>query len=215
LLLHGLSAPWQGSQRLTQAIATSLMLAFGSGSFALLLALLRSFSRNDNRIMRFLDFGLLVMPIMVITTGLFLLALRLNIAFKITGLLIIWLNGLMAMPLIVSPLASRVKVFRARYDHLALSLDMSSWAQFRLIYWPALRATLPWCLTLAIVLSVGDLGIAALIGSAQFVTLPILIYQAMGSYQMVLASQLTLVLLLICGALLVAAEWFSERNRHA
>jgi len=215
LLLHGLSAPWQGSQRLTQAIVTSLMLAFGSGSFALLLALLRSFSRNDNRIMRFLDFGLLVMPIMVITTGLFLLALRLNIAFKITGLLIIWLNGLMAMPLIVSPLASRVKVFRARYDHLALSLDMSSWAQFRLIYWPALRATLPWCLTLAIVLSVGDLGIAALIGSAQFVTLPILIYQAMGSYQMVLASQLTLVLLLICGALLVAAEWFSERNRHA
>ena len=69
---------------------------------------------------------------------------------------------------------------------------------------------------LAMVLSVGDLGVAALIGSAQFVTLPILIYQAMGSYQMVLASQLTLLLLLMCAIFLAIAEWFGDRTlrRH-
>jgi thiamine transport system permease protein len=38
----------------------------------------------------------------------------------------------------------------------------------------------------------------------------------MGSYQMVLASQLTLLLLLMCAIFLAIAEWFGDRTlrRH-
>lgn len=215
LILHALSQPFSGSTRLWLAIKTSLVIALGSSFVAVLLALLRSLNKRQGRMSRFLDFGLLVLPMMVITTGLFLLALRFGMAFKITYGLIIWLNGLMAMPLILGPMQSRIASYRAQYQRLFASLDFSLWAQLRWVYFPAVVHVLPWSITLAIVLSLGDLGVAALLGSAQFVTLPILIYQAMGSYQMVLASQLTLILLLVCFILLLMAEWLGDRSRYA
>ena len=213
LALHSLTQPWAGSQRIGEAISTSLLLAVGSGLFATLLALCRSLDVAQSRFVRIVDYGLMILPIMVISTGLFLLALRLQIAFKITVFLIIWLNGLMAMPLILGPLTSRVAAFRKSYERLSQTLALTSWQQFKFVYLPALVRVLPWSFVLAMVLSVGDLGVAALLGSAQFVTIPILIYQAMGSYQMVLASQLTLLLLFICSGLLIVAEWFGERSK--
>ncbi|WP_196158421.1 ABC transporter permease subunit [Reinekea sp. G2M2-21] len=216
LLAHAFSAPFTGSERLWRGIITSLLLALGSGLFATLLATLRSLDTSQHRLLRFLDFGLMVLPVMVISTGLFLFALKLNIAFKATIPLIIWLNGLMAMPIVLGPLTSRVQAYRESYSRLADTLAMSDWSKVRYVYLPAAAHLLPWSLMLAMVLSVGDLGVAALIGSAQFVTLPILIYQAMGSYQMVLASQLTLLLLLMCVIFLLIAEWFGDRTlrRH-
>ncbi len=206
---------WQGSSRLGIAMWTSFKIAVGSSIVAVSLALLRSLDASPGRLSRFLDFGLLVLPIMVITTGLFLLALRFNVAFKVTTFLIIWLNGLMAMPLIVSPLSSRIRSYRARYQPLAQSLGLSSFKVFQLVYWPAIASVIPWCFMFSMVFSVGDLGIAAMLGSAQFVTLPILIYQAMGSYQMVLASQLTVLLLLICCVCLLLAEWLGDKKNNA
>lgn len=210
-----LSQPFAGSDRLAQALMTSLWLAAGSGLLATLLAVLRSFSDRGGRLTRFLDFGLLVLPIMVISTGLLLLALRLQIAFKVTYILIIWLNALMAMPLILAPLQTQIRLFHDRYERLSASLGLSARDRFRLLVLPAVAPLLPWAIVLSMVLSIGDLGVAALLGSAQFVTLPILIYQAMGSYQLVLASQLTLLLLLMCAALLLAAEWIGGRLRYA
>ncbi|MEJ2043005.1 MAG: hypothetical protein P8X74_01960 [Reinekea sp.] len=215
LISAALMNQWQGSSRLVIALWTSFKIAVGSSLVATLLALLRALDEQPGRLRRMLDFGLLVLPIMVIATGLLLLALRLNIAFKITSWMIIWLNGLMALPLILGPLSSRIRSYRAYYQPLAQSLGMSGWHSLRCIYWPAVEHIIPWCFTFSIVLSIGDLGIAAMLGSAQFVTLPILIYQAMGSYQMVLASQLTVILLGICCVCLMLAEWLGEKNTHA
>jgi thiamine transport system permease protein len=214
LVLKAISVPFTGSDRLFEAVATSLVLAVGSGILAVCLALMRSLDRTQSRATRFIDFGLLVLPIMVISTGLFLLALKLGIAFKITSILIIWLNGLLAMPLILGPMQSRIRSNRVHYNRLFMTLGFTEYQQFRWVYLPAVVPVLPWSIMLAMVLSVGDLGVAALVGSAQFVTLPILIYQAMGSYQMVLASQLTVILLVICCSLLVVAEWLGDRNQH-
>lgn len=214
LFRSSFSTPFVVPSRLAEAMQTSLLLATGSGVLATLLAVFRSLHSTETRLTRMLDFGLLVLPTMVITTGLFLLSLRFGIAFKITHGLIIWLNGLMAMPLILSPLKARVEVYRAQYSRLIAVLNMTPWQSFRFIYWPAIRSILPWAVSLSMVLSVGDLGVAVLLGSAQFVTLPILIFQAMGSYQMLLASQLTLLLLAICVALLLLAEWLGGRT-HA
>jgi thiamine transport system permease protein len=215
LIIKAISVPFDGSDRLFEAILTSLTLAVGSGVLAVCLALLRSLDRTQSRATRFIDFGLLVLPIMAISTGLFLLALRLGIAFKITSILIIWLNGLMAMPLVLGPMQSRIRSNRSHYNRLTTTLGFTEFQQFKWVYLPAVLPILPWSIMLAMVLSVGDLGVAALVGSAQFVTLPILIYQAMGSYQMVLASQLTVILLVICSILLVVAEWLGDRSQHA
>ncbi len=215
LITQAFSMSWIGSDRLGIAIFTSVKLAFFSSVFALALALSRSLSLDDRRLVRILDFGLLVMPIMVVTTGLFLLALKFELAFKLTELLIVLINGLMAMPILVFPLQSRITVFRSRYERVAMVLGMDQMTQWQYIYWPALKTILPWSFALSAVLSIGDMGIAALIGSANFVTLPLLIYQAMGSYQMVLASQLTLLLLAFCFLILLFAEGLGSRSKHA
>lgn len=214
LTLRAFDQAWVWPTRLGSALITSLQIGIGSALVALCLAMCRALNPRQTRFARVLDFGLMVSPLMVVTTGLFLLALKLNIAFQITQGLIILLNGLMAMPLILSPLQSRVNASRRRYSKLSDSLVLTPWAIWRLVLWPSMSPVLPWLFCLALVLSIGDLGVAALIGSAQFVTLPILIYQAMGSYQMVLASQLTLFMLGLCGGLLVIAELLSTR-RHS
>lgn len=212
LVLRALTAPWVWPARLFDALTTSMLIGLGSAVLAIGLACARALNPNNSRRARVLDFGLLVSPLMVISTGLFLVALKLGIAFKITFWLIIILNALMAMPLILSPLQARIKSQRQRYEALSHTLNFREKDQWCWIYWPAIRPLLPWLFGLSMVLSLGDLGVAALIGSAQFVTLPILIFQAMGSYQLTLAYQLTLLLLMLCTVILALAEYLSDRR---
>ena len=207
------SVGWIGSTRLFEAMLTSLLIAIFSALLSILLALGRAFS-SQNRFTQLIDFGLLILPVMVVITGLFLLALRLGIAFRVTHVLIVWVNSLMAMPLIIPALRNRIESYKNRYSPLCDVLGMPSGTQLRLVYWPAIRSILPWSFALSVVLSVGDLGVGVMVGSASFITLPILIYQAIGSYQMVLASQLTLLLLLLCALILFIAEWTGEKQAH-
>lgn len=213
LLIRAIGSEFSGSGRLFEATSTSLLIGLSSATLAILFAVIRALSRTVSRWARFLDFGLLILPMMVITTGLFLVALRYGIAFKVTFVLIVWLNALMAMPLILNPIQQRIRRARQKYDRLVSVLHMNAWQRWRIVYWPAVAPVFPWAFALSLVLSLGDLGVAALVGSAQFVTLPILIYQAMGSYQMVLASQLTVLLLIMCSAVLLVSEWAGERKR--
>jgi len=111
---------------------------------------------------RWLNFGVLVIPAMVLTTGLFLLCLRLGWAKQATWPLIIWINALMAMPLIIQPLRARALAAHQQYQRLTLVLGMSTVGAVRLIYWPLLRPVVLWALALAAVLSLGDMGVAAL-----------------------------------------------------
>jgi hypothetical protein len=63
-------------------------------------------------------------------------------------------------------------------------------------------------------LSTGDLGVIALFGSQQTTTLPLLLYQRLGAYQMNEAAVTALILLLLCLSLFVAIERvFGGRQR--
>lgn len=215
LFHQALAHSWQPISGLSAALQLSALLALGSASLTLLLAVSAGLASGQHRVMSLVDLSLLVAPLMVIATGLLLLALRFEVAFAVTHLLVIWLHSLMALPL-VSPLARQRLVFaRAQTNDLAMALAMPWWTRFRYLYLPALAPVLPWILAMSLVLSLGDLGIVTLVGSGEFITLPMLIYQAMGSYQMALAVQLSLLLLALCAAILIAAEWFGERARVA
>lgn len=213
LLQRALTADWNLPTRFLEAISTSLVIGFFSALTCLSIATMKALdSARKSVIDHTLDYGLLIVPTMVVATGLFLLALVLGIAFQLTYLLIIWLNALMAMPLLVPIIHQRIATMQIKYQCLLQLYDMKFLHRWQFIYWPAIRPVVPWCFSLAMMLSIGDLGIAALVGSADFVTLPILIYQAMGSYQMALAMQLTLILLAISALLLVLGEWIGDKR---
>lgn len=207
LLGRALRADWYWSARLLPALQTSLGIAFFSALCAVALALTRCMPVRGKDRSRWLNFGVLVIPAMVLTTGLFLLCLRLGWAKQATWPLIIWINALMAMPLIIQPLRARALAAQQQYQRLTRVLGLSTVTAVRLIYWPLLRPVVLWALALAAVLSLGDMGVAALVGQVDFITLPLLIYQSMGSYQMTLAAQLMMLLLVLCAALLLLAEW--------
>lgn len=206
---------WQRPEMLNEAVTTSLGIAGFSAIVAVLLALSRCVSADSARRRSvWLDFGVLVMPAMVLTTGLFLLCLRLGWARQATWPLIIWINALMAMPLILQPIKARTASARNQYQRLTRVLGLTRWAALRFIYWPVLWPVLVWALALSAVLSLGDMGVAALVGQLDFVTLPLMIFRAMGSYQMGLAAQLMVALLVLCATLLGLAEWARGRG-HA
>ncbi len=214
MVVRAIQADWQWPARLVVALRTSLGIAAGSAVCAVLLALSRCLpGERSGRHAHWLDFGVLVIPAMVLTTGLFLLCLRLGWAREATWPLIIWVNALMAMPLIVQPLKARIRTAHAQYHRLVRTLGMPWHTVIQLVYWPLVRSVLLWALALSAVLSLGDMGVAALVGQVDFVTLPLLIYQSMGSYQMALAAQLMLILLLLCASLLLVAEWARGPDR--
>ncbi len=81
-------------------------------------------------------------------------------------------------------------------------------ARLRLLDWPLLKSPLIVGLTMAIALSLGDLGVAAFFGSGGLITLPLLIYERLGAYRMADAASVSLLLtLLVLAMFLIAQRW--------
>ena len=82
-----------------------------------------------------------------------------------------------------------------RYNRLAQSLAVTGLSRLRLVEYPLIRPELAYVASLAFCMSLGDLGVIALFGSQDFVTLPWLLYQKMGSYRTDEAAGVALVTL--------------------
>ena len=80
------------------------------------------------------------------------------------------------------------------------SLGVRGFARLRLIEWPLLRAPLGLALATVIAFSIGDLGVAALFGMGDAVTLPLYVYSLMGAYRM---DQGGAAALLLCALILL------------
>jgi thiamine transport system permease protein len=64
------------------------------------------------------------------------------------------------------------------------------------------------------VLSLGDMGVIALIGSVDVTTLPLLLFQQLSSYQYALASATGLIMLMLCAVIFYLLDISLGRN-HA
>ncbi|RMF14685.1 MAG: ABC transporter permease subunit [Gammaproteobacteria bacterium] len=210
LLERALRADWVIPARLSEALMTSLSIAVTSALLAVSVAVARALRRAEGG--RLADYGLLGLPVMVLATGWYLLALKTGWVRQAGWPLVVLFNALMALPLIFQPLRNRLEAVYQRDQRTVQLLGLTRWATIRWIYGPQLWPVLRWALGMAAVLSLGDLGIAALVGSTDFVTLPLLIYQAMGSYRMATAAQIMLILLTLCAVTLWLAE---RRGMHA
>ena len=197
--VHGLPPVYQ---QLLPATGRSLLIALPAGAGAVILALLTlaASQKAQGPLTRTLPsvtgYLPLIVPPLVLGTGLFIL-LRPSLGNSAQGwVLVSVINGLMAVPFVLQvlrgPLNNQDKSTLQQADQLGIL----GWYRWRWLYWPRLRRPVALALAYGVALSLGDFGVIALFGSPGEPTLPMLLYQQLGSYQVANAAGTGLWLLL-------------------
>lgn len=137
----------------------------------------------------------LIIPPLVLGTGLFIL-LRPSPGTPSEGwVLVSLINGLMAVPFVLQVLRGPFLSVDAHTLRQADQLGILGWHRWRWIFWPLLRRPIALGLAYGITLSMGDFGVIAIFGSPGEPTLPVLLYQQLGSYRVESAAGTALWLL--------------------
>ncbi len=144
---------------------------------------------------------------LVLGSGL-LLALRSIVptgamALPITALV----DGLLALPFVLRVLAGPLGEAEARHGRLADALAITGWSRVQIVILPVLRSPLGFAAGLAAALSVGNLGVIALLAGDAEATLPLLMARLMGAYRMEAAAGVGLLIL----ALAFGLFWLCDR----
>jgi len=217
VLVDGLHADFAGlfaDKNFQQATITSLLIALLSTLLVLATCIPLSISYATlateqrlagsrlsaitKRLLSFSSTLYLAVPSLVLGLGFFLLARTIggsNLPWAVAALLTS--NVLMVLPFAVATLSPAMVKSANRYDKLAFSLGVKRLSRWRLVEFSLLRTELAYIASLAFCMSLGDLGIIALFGSQDFVTLPWLLYQKMGSYRTDEAAGIALFMLCI------------------
>lgn len=193
-----------------RALATSLAIALPAGLLATGLALgLAALARRlaldlgrpaAARLVRLAGFVVLVTPPIALAAGLFAAARPLTDPFALGAPLIVLVNALVALPFALRRIEPPLILAGERYGRLAESLGIAGLDRLRLVDGPLVRPGLAAGLATAMVLSFGDLGVAAFFGTGELVTLPVLLYQRLGAYRMDEAAAIALLLGLVAAA---------------
>ena len=202
------------------ALVRSLVMAAGAGGLALALGLALLAGRGwlaarGRRLTAGLMEGsgqlILVLPALVLGTGLFLLLRpRLGGGWQGYGLVVL-VNGFMALPFVMQVLRGALLGLPLAQRRLADQLDIQGLARFRWLLWPRLRRPAALALAYAMTLSRGDFSVIALFGSPSAPTLPMLLYQQLGGYRWQTAAATALVLLTTVAMLFVLLAWLTRR----
>jgi thiamine transport system permease protein len=192
------------------ALVTSLALASATAVIACILAWV--IATGPARVSTLTSQAGLILPPAVIATGWFILASKGPGLSALAIPLILALNSLMALPFAYNALAPALRSQMKSHDRLCASLGISGWNRLRHIDLPSAKAPLSLGLAMAALVSLGDLSAILFFGSGQYVTLPSLIYQQMGSYRMENAMGTALILALLSFAILWAAESWSKHH---
>ncbi|MFD2176435.1 thiamine/thiamine pyrophosphate ABC transporter permease [Veronia pacifica] len=158
---------------------------------------------------------ILVVPSVVLSTGLFLLIRSVADVFSMAFWLVIIANALMALPYVVKVLSQPALQLSQQYNSLCSSLGIKGVNRLKLIEWQVLRGPIARALAVSFALSTGDLGAISLVGSQQFETLPLYLFRLMGSYQMDAAAAASLVLFLLCLGCYSFIEFIVRKAGHA
>lgn len=224
VIVDGLNGGLSGALRqpaLWLAALTSLRIALGAGLLCVVLTLMLLWSSRELRLRQqrwpaqMLEMSgmlILAMPGIVLATGFFLLFnATIGLPQSADGI-VIFTNALIAIPYAIKVLENPMRDVAERYTRLCLSLDISGWNRLRLIELRALKRPLAQALAFACVLSIGDFGVVALFGSADFRTLPFYLYQQIGAYRGQDGAVTALLLLLLCLLLFTLMEKLPGRH---
>lgn len=219
--LHGGVRGALAQPALWQATLTSLRIATGAGLLCVVLTMMLLWSSRELRLRQraaaatLIDTSgmlILAMPGIVLATGFFLLFnATIGLPESADGL-VIFTNALIAIPYALKVLENPMRDVAERYGRLCDSLDIHGWNRLRLIELRALKRPLAQALAFACVLSIGDFGVVALFGSADFRTLPFYLYQQIGAYRGADGAVTALLLLLLCLLLFTLMEKLPDRH---
>jgi len=155
---------------------------------------------------------ILVTPGIVISTGLFLLLRNITDLFSTAIIIVIAVNALMALPYVIKTLAQPMLYTAQQYNKLCASLGLFGFSRFYIVEWRAIRQPIVHAFSISFVLSMGDLSAIALFGSQNFRTLPLYLFQLLGSYQMESAAVVSLFLLICSVGVFVVVEKIAIKN---
>jgi len=158
---------------------------------------------------------ILVMPPVVLGTGLFLLLRDFADVFSLALILATIINSLMALPFVLRILDGPLMQAAEHNDKLIQSLGITGWSRWRLLDWPLIRKPIGFALAVSATMAAGDLSAIALFGSERAMTLPLLLFQRMGSYRLYEAAVTAAILLLVCLALFVFFQKLVGGQKHA
>ena len=194
-----------------EAVVNSVIVALAAGATAVAMGIglqlsarhlrLRLNKPWSGKILQLAGNIILVIPPVVLGTGLFILLRPFADVFALALVLVVAINSLMALPFVLRILEGPVLQAAQQHDRLIQSLGINGMARWRLLDWPLLRKPIGYSMAIASTLAAGDLSAIALFGSERITTLPLLLYQRMGSYRHYEATTTAVLLLLLCLAL--------------
>jgi thiamine transport system permease protein len=149
----------------------------------------------------------LLIPPIILAAGWFLLVYRHLDPIEFSPYAVILINALMALPFALAMLEPGFRASFQMHDRLADSLGLKGTKRFTLVEWPVLRSSLVLAFLIAFLAALGEFGVIAFFGNQELVTLPLFLYQRIGSYRFNDAAGIALVLLVLC----VAISWLIER----
>ncbi|WP_234494619.1 thiamine/thiamine pyrophosphate ABC transporter permease [Vibrio maritimus] len=206
IVLSGLNSKLTGvlsDLRFWSAVSTSIQVAILAACISLLVGVillsttrvlrLKSQPRRADSI-ELIGTIILVTPALVLSTATFLLLRGMTNVFSLAFGIVVLVNALMALPYVIKTLNQPMQRIATQYYPLWQSLGMQGLRRFWLMEWRAIRAPILHAFAISFILSMGDLTVIALFGSQDFNTLPLYLYQLMGSYQLEAAAVVSLVL---------------------
>ena len=140
--------------------------------------------------------GIAISPI-VMGAGTFLMLKNFGNPYLLAVPVTVVVNALVSLPFVIRILKPSALEIRKEFDNLSHSIGLTGIYWVWWVYLRRLKRPIGFSLGVAAALSMGDLGVIVLFGSGEITTLPLKIYQLMGSYRVeeALASALLLSLL--------------------
>ena len=143
----------------------------------------------------------LVVPAIVMGTAWFILLRGVADVFAVAPFLVLVANVMLGLPVAYRLLIGKWLAMRGRDEKLRLAYDLRGWRGVRFLTIPLMGREIGLIFGLAMAMSMGDLGVIALFASADFTTLPWLLYQQAGRYRVDEAAVTALMLMLVVSAL--------------
>lgn len=127
---------------------------------------------------------ILILPPVLLGTGLFLSLRNYFNIQEIAPIIIITINCLTTIPFVLRILGPEYLRVAKLHHKLFISYNIYGLLRFYKYEYPHIKQTIGIALAVSIALSIGDLGVISLFGSTEIKTLPLYIYQCLGSYRM-------------------------------
>ncbi len=127
---------------------------------------------------------ILILPPVLLGTGLFLSLRNYFNVQEIAPIIIVTINCLTTIPFVLRILGPEYLRISELHHKLFISYNIYGLVRFHKYEYPHIKQAMGIALAVSVTLSIGDLGVISLFGSTEIKTLPLYIYQCLGSYRM-------------------------------